>query len=271
MVSFDGKTSKIPFTFGQLYGIRSFSVDRNRDLCGPVYTDFKYGPGEVEAKCYGWLGKHPIASKDCTCGFYAYYTRYRQSHASVDTVTGIIGAYGKVSYSNYGFRAAKCRVVAAVNPYLTEPQDPKKQRKIEQRAQRMEFWRRQVFARTLVYWIGLALNILAADTIPGWGGWPFVTTFGVLTAAFFVVSVYFLLRPPSQAPDGVKLVNAFLGHAPEDGRGEKNWVSTEISRSTFESLMRRYPETKWFPDVPSMLKEFPLTQYNDLPTDSRWR
>lgn len=134
------------FVPGSLFGVRSFCgcaalghySDLNvfiQDSEHPVPElhsssyPVAWKPGWNEALClrFGRIGSlfspsHPVASKDCTCGFYAFFDPLGLLQTDFSPFTpgasplGIIEAKGLITAGALGFRASTVRVVALVLP-----------------------------------------------------------------------------------------------------------------------------------------------------------
>lgn len=71
---------------------------------------------------------HRVGSKDCQCGFYAFFTpdhSGRNHGYGEGQITGIIEGTGVATVGNKGFRSEKGRIVALVLPELKQPQPAK--------------------------------------------------------------------------------------------------------------------------------------------------
>lgn len=125
----------IPFAVGSLTGIRCWRVTPDGTLLA-VNHSYRYAPGENKAGCAMGLPMgtvrvdyprvthldHHAGVQWCSCGFYAYYSggdTYNQ-YAGYETITGIVQAYGRCTYGRNGFRAEKLKILAIVNPFLTD-------------------------------------------------------------------------------------------------------------------------------------------------------
>lgn len=132
---FDRKLYLEPLT-----GMRTFRVTKTGALIGAVIP-VKFGVGENVAACvppfatgYTHPGGKPIASVDCTCGFYAYFkaeggdqyyddptmppdiNQWMWGKGPDHNVLGLIEGYGLLSVGNRGFRASKARLRCLVEP-----------------------------------------------------------------------------------------------------------------------------------------------------------
>ncbi len=112
----DSRFSGRLFIAGSLVGLRAFKVDRLGRLAGPSHGGI-FKPGENVAQCgYGY--KHQVASKDCACGYYAYFNGKNTYNEGINSgnVTALIEGYGTVTLGSEGFRAEKAKLVALVEP-----------------------------------------------------------------------------------------------------------------------------------------------------------
>lgn len=129
--------SERPFTLGSLTGIRAFSVSPDNRLCGVVHR-LPWTPGENEAVCdtqpntfayamqmitraingeadFDPSVPHRVATKPCTCGYYAYFNGTNVPQHTPGTVLGLIQGYGLVTVGSKGFRAEKARILAVID------------------------------------------------------------------------------------------------------------------------------------------------------------
>jgi hypothetical protein len=183
-----------------------------------------------------------VGSRDCSCGFYGYYSTYYNSYASPQTVTGIVHAYGTVSFSNRGFRASKLKIVALVNPNLAvEAKSPGPLKWLSTRPR--SWWYRSLTTFTAVTFIVSVLNIVIQRD---WSTWMFVGT-SLCTAFWVGLSMFmdwFRSRQTDQSRHGA--------------------VSKSIPQRDWQKLRENYPSVKWYPNAASAMRDFPLTKYKHV-------
>jgi hypothetical protein len=117
---------------GTIRGHRSFGVSGDR--LTPIVRDFVYWKPELnEATCIGGgiFARHEVATRDCTCGFYAYTDPTNPGEYYFEGtygcpcnicqgVVGVIEAWGRVTVGTLGFRAQYARVIALGGPNLSK-------------------------------------------------------------------------------------------------------------------------------------------------------
>jgi hypothetical protein len=102
---------------GTVTGVRKFDVTPDGKLTSLFgFLGQAWNPGDNTATCSLNPFPHTVASRNCTCGFYAYFAKQR-SHYHGD-VEGIIEAHGRVTMGSKGFRASHARIVALIRPDL---------------------------------------------------------------------------------------------------------------------------------------------------------
>ena len=110
---FDGDSGLV---VGTVRGFRRWKLTSAKHL-RPLTQLHPWTPGENHAHCTGWgmfLKKHHVASVDCSCGFYAYFSPGADQLSG--DVEGIIEGYGRVTVGSKGFRAERAKIVALVVP-----------------------------------------------------------------------------------------------------------------------------------------------------------
>lgn len=144
------------FCMGSLVGVRSFGVDALGRLVGPAQGGV-FKPGDNEAGCnratlpshvaeeyrkaiqamsYTIAGAtgmgfptgyriegapHEVASKECHCGYYAYFDEGGNPHHNEGNVLGLIEGYGVTTVGSRGFRSAKAKLVALIGEPVKQP------------------------------------------------------------------------------------------------------------------------------------------------------
>lgn len=111
-----------PFVAGSITGLRSFRVEKDGTLLGPV-TGYRFAPGENVAVCtpywslFADLLDHQVGQLSCGCGYYAYFDLEANPFHHPDTaVYGLIQGYGVTTVGSRGFRAEKAKLLALVSP-----------------------------------------------------------------------------------------------------------------------------------------------------------
>lgn len=102
-----------PLAAGVIRGLRAWNLSAGR-LYG-VLGDYQWSAGENEASCPYRVRhrRHPIACRDCSCGFYAYTDpRLSQPWTYSLDIVGVIEGYGLTQIGTLGFRCAKARIIA---------------------------------------------------------------------------------------------------------------------------------------------------------------
>lgn len=125
---------------GEVYAVRSFSVEPTGHLTGVTYRQ-RWSRADNTAEChladdrserpewapawsmwsthqperYSAKAGHAPGSDGCTCGFYAYWTG-EDCWGMPQRVTGVIAAWGVVTAGTKGIRAQHARIVALVKP-----------------------------------------------------------------------------------------------------------------------------------------------------------
>jgi hypothetical protein len=129
------------FYGGYLTGFRSWRVEKDGTL-RPAVTSIPYvwTEGENLAQCFrtqvitgalpvrsevpiydgegnvvGTTKKHEVASKVCSCGFYAYFPG-KGSHHSAGNISGLVKGTGRVVRGPKGFRSEKAEILAFIRP-----------------------------------------------------------------------------------------------------------------------------------------------------------
>jgi hypothetical protein len=124
-----------PLVAGTIRGVRSFRVTPDGVLTGVTQKECAFIPGVNHAECRSLdflfrvvaVRKHPVASLNCGCGYYAYFdgsNDYRMylvleeflHPGHIAGFTGIIEGTGVVTFGSRGFRASKAELVALVAP-----------------------------------------------------------------------------------------------------------------------------------------------------------
>jgi hypothetical protein len=135
----------VPLYPGRLVGLRSFKLDGIDGKLTGVSYQAPWVNGENDAKCGVWDAifaaetkglafrpdptgfvptDHQVATRWCTCGFYAYFAQQPNSFHQLQQIEGIIEAWGKVTIGLKGFRASKARIVALAIPHESFPTTP---------------------------------------------------------------------------------------------------------------------------------------------------
>lgn len=321
MGSFDGhRDVEVPFAEGAIYGIRAYGVvtSLNQDLyrtirmyghslhpeeaypllVGPARTDFDYHDGLNYALCNRSNGVHcpHVASRRCSCGFYSYTAPVYNNYMVPGNLGAVIKAYGLVTYGSQGFRSEKCEIVAAVNPYLANPDGPKDTSlphyylparlrsrqppaKSRRESTQMMSWRN----RPMLVMMGILETFFALFSLWRGGGaqWGAIVP-GLIALActwFFLESVKggILIRDHRQRCDNserwdqldaMRKMNAASPDSIHPSAAD-HYNETALEKVVFDELAQKYPSIEWFPDIASMLMAYPLTQYEDLPHPKR--
>lgn len=299
MSDFNSQNS-IPFAFGSLTGIRCWRVHRDGRLQAVNHT-YLYYPGENKAHCamgiplttvqLGYPGEKSYKRVEhfpgvhwCSCGFYGYYagTDYTiNQYAGTDTITGLVQAYGRCSYGRNGFRAEKLKILAIVNPFLTDIE-------IEQQALLDQSqnhtgevvqipWRRRLKAWYYRGWKPFVLPLLFAvwfilssaylgyretdlgKVLQSFSG---IISFGIAIWLFHKT----LRRKTATALQRLMHQTEHIEETPEcllPG-------NTRLTRRDYDRVRTMYPDVPHYPSVEEALKIFPLTNYHkDTPGGRR--
>lgn len=285
----------IPFAVGSLTGIRCWRVHRDGSLQA-VNHAYRYTPGENKAHCAMGLpngsisvytgeqiGHHPGVFW-CSCGFYGYYAgneyTYNQ-YAGYETVTGLVQAYGRCSYGKNGFRAEKLKILAIVNPFLTEG-EVTQQAKVDQardlrqeipkvpRRRRLKKWYFRgwkPFVLPLFFALWFIMGTATLNYRETNQGKVIQSFSGILAFAIAIGLFHIVLRQKSsmmmqrlmESGDDIEITPDCL--LPEN---------THLTRRDYTRIKNRYPNVPHYRSVEEALKIFPLTNYhNDTPGGRR--
>lgn len=124
---------ELPLAVGSVTGLRTFRLlHPDQPVLWAAAWPVEWKPGENTAIHYGGHGlawalalaqgkaykqeEHNVAGANCTCGFYAYFDDTNTYNSPGLTVPGIIEGYGRTTIGTKGFRAAKAKIVALVDP-----------------------------------------------------------------------------------------------------------------------------------------------------------
>lgn len=125
----------IPFVMGDFYGHRAFTVLPTGEITGTIFHAI-WKPGENLAYCLKedhkdaqYLHRYVINPKllpigpthdfpSCSCGFWAYWGNRANTYAAGyhDRISGVIHAYGRMVFAEYGFRCTKAVIKALAIP-----------------------------------------------------------------------------------------------------------------------------------------------------------
>lgn len=214
---------------GATRGIRQFTITYDGFLTGVIHHT-PYRPGESVAACWRnavfheEIYKKPHTMATCACGFYAYYSEENRMYADFG-VTGIIEGYGKTVVGTKGFRSEKARVVALVLPDTYQSTG----------------WRAWAIRLKWLFWtlgflVWFLMFFLIATNFHSW--------IGILSA---------LVAP---------LMGTWLLSFPVVIQQQEEFKARSAPRPISpvqETLLRQhYPNTKIFPTIEAMLKEYPL-------------
>ena len=236
-----------PLVMGSIHGLRTFRITNDGFLSPVVFTDkgFVYKDGVNEARCPynerkvldGLLNMgagleepeliplHRVASKNCSCGFYAYTTPDKE-YRFLDSTPGVIEGSGLVTVGSKGFRAEKAKIVALVKP-STNTVFPRNSFLF---ACAVCFNLGQFAVRSYEYFFrntGSVLYLL-----------PSLVTMACLLLVF---------RYGSQiiAKFSKQYAKFLKEHPP-------------VTKDTVKNLQRHYPSVKWYKSEKAMLKDYPL-------------
>src|SRR5688572_4016280 len=106
---------EVPTYPGHLTVYRAMEVLHSGIMESPM-RPFKWTGDENRAEC---VGDGKVAAKNCSCGFYAYFS---PDHARQYLTWGYLGnmvmvvcqAYGRMSVGEFGVRAEKMKVVGVI-------------------------------------------------------------------------------------------------------------------------------------------------------------
>ena len=112
---FDGDAGLV---VGTVRGFRRWKIREDGYLSPLTRHDPCWTEGVNLARCYdgwaSWISGHKTASRDCTCGFYAYFSpAYNQLGGDVE---GVIEGHGRATVGTKGFRVERAKIVALVVP-----------------------------------------------------------------------------------------------------------------------------------------------------------
>jgi len=272
-------SGEVPFAVGTVYGLRSFALDRTTArLLGPTHGQYVFNSGENVARCGSNAGytqpRHRVGSKGCSCGFYAYYNG-RNTYYNHATIAAIIEGYGVVTYGSEGFRAEKCRIVAAVNPHLREsakisandadlekwitnlakPLQPVQT--FERLGARCARFVLPIFATYVVSLIACSLFTYFWTDSDIWSIVSFVIWFvsGIcLGAAMRWRNTYAQRRMRKRIQ--FEMIDQMLGYTTGGGL---------FPESVYALVAQHYPSIKWYPSTNTMLEDYPLKDLGGLP------
>ena len=263
-----GYKTGVPLVNDYIYGLRVWDpAIKGGSMLESVYADYIWSPGVNHAKCLqnndtGLLEKKSthIASPRCSCGFYAYFDGPHVAHAHYHTVLGVIRGQGRVSFGPKGFRVEKAEIVALYNPHM------QKRRSMRTRLDGVVDWFGSLsFMVPASFW---ALGSVAINVPWKYDNYTIPAGFLCYFVGMFILACLILTRRKTMngkraaaATANAQLVSALMAQVvPRSLVG----VSSSITPSRLEKIIKNYPDVKIYPTVEEMLANHPPSNYNDL-------
>lgn len=270
MAEVDG-FSGTPWAAGSMVGLRNFRLMPGGVLTGMTGTQWHTGVNE--ATCLPQIRRgrasegHPVASKDCSCGFWAYL---RPELAGTEqygsSLVGIVEGFGYVTYGPLGFRCSKARILALVAPApeisaderrswvadrgLPEP-DEATMARVEDHppapvpAASNLLWNSIVWGIPIVLSVALVMALSFTPVAPSGGFAWWQIALGVLGALFVI-----------------RFLGAFFGtlwwQFETDRRAQEETASMILQGT--DAVHQRYPEIRFYDSLEQALEDFPLTR-----------
>jgi len=291
MSDFSGQQT-IPFAMGSLTGIRCWRVSGDGTLQAVNHT-YRYTNAENKAHCaMGLPSRHievemgrgmGVRTIDhhpgvywCSCGFYGYYSGEAYTtnqYAGYETITGLVQAYGRCSYGKNGFRAEKLKILAIVNPFLTEREVQEQARADRTQALRKKMppkvpWRRRIKAWYFRKWHPFVLPALLAI------GFIFCSSTsgsresdqGKVLQVLLGVSLFALAMAMFHVAVKHKTATGLRNILGQSERIEQTPEcllpgNTSLTKRDYERVKTRYPDVPHYRSVEEALQIFPLTDY----------
>ena len=239
-----------PLVMGKYCGVRAFEVVsglRGTKLQAAT-NGYNWTPGENQARCLiaetiGISPRHRVASKNCSCGFYAYFGSTptmqvpHNSYQNPRTVMGLVEAWGTVTYGEHGFQASKAKVVALVDPWEGKPPPSTKM-------SRKRRWRERLFTSWCIAWPFLAAYEVLTQT----KGNPWLLTLFLLT--FFLSVTNLFVNIYYRIYNSRLTLGKYYGHY--------------ITPKDMRALCRRY-KVPVYPTLEEAIAAHPPTTYDQTP------
>lgn len=272
---FDGEAALV---VGSVVGIRTFHTSAKGYLLPPSYeSGVSFVDGVNYARC-GYMGyrtpwnvttygnppkrlderdpffynhrQHPIASKACSCGFYAFRTYTRSiisGYPNSQSVQAIVEGFGHVTVGTEGFRAEKLRIKAIVVP--SEPRFNWFSR-FSDRYVGSSWHLALLLIGMAILFFNVVANFLWYDDWFGddapWVSWG-VLFVGMLPTWFNMAAIRYKKR--------------YAGTTAQHQR-------REYFRKTLPLIQERYPSVEVYTDYKKALKAHPVSNFNALAKDT---
>jgi hypothetical protein len=234
---------------GSITGIRRFRARADGRLTGPHFDSSVITPGVNTATCQirRFWGNDPayvsvqqkflVASKHCTCGFYAYHSPNHDEYAFYKTIRAVVAGTGRVTVGSLGFRAEKIELLGYVNPTL-----PKSGTK-----------------HGPLYWINTQLIKSSASFKHSVALLAF-TLVSVLLSFLLENDVFTIMCWASVAANFARGFGVLVHMGRVHRLKKTSGVSWEEWVIPWDEIAKQYPDAKTFRTVEEMLEEFPLTK-----------
>jgi hypothetical protein len=198
---------------------------------------------------------HTVATRNCTCGFYAYFhDRYAHSYLpGYDGIYAIVKGYGRVTYGDQGFRAEKMEILAFIKTGWDPDEEPTKPEPPKQ----VSTWRYIVglVISFLVLVTGLVLSF--TDTLPF--PWPSAVAWSGTGMSVLIARRY---RRRSQtyhtaalqfAKDTMKWIQ-WQTYSRKDQYKRSSYSTARVAK-----VQHRYPDLPIYDTIEEALKDYVLT------------
>lgn len=245
----------IPTFPGELTVIRSMFIV-NGKLFSPVRHHLWGEKNSASCRSYLRCGNagvvydrvpHDIASKSCSCGFYAYFDEEPafDYHHNPLSVIAICGAYGRVTYGSQGLRASKMRLKAIVVSSAGSKSLPKE----PVRPPVTPRWHHLIAGYTILG--GLVPTIFDP---------PLAVSIAIVLSVFltFSLMVFHTFRDVRRTRKYVRDVNEYIAalNAHPDSLHLKEF---RVPAREVEMVEKRYPGVPIYYSIEEALKDFPLS------------
>lgn len=276
----DFKTKDIPHYPGHMVTIRAFQMDIDGMIHSPTMHECQWREGENVASCNrnaAWRimapgrytavnnmafpsSPHDVAQKDCSCGFYSYFS---DEHACgylppLDGVIGLIKAYGRCTVGTYGATCEKAEIIALIeedkDPDAVAPPDHPDYPEYHNTKPYLAV---QVFfiSVQLLTWLLPLFGLFESSVLSKSIGWGFWTGWLV---------TFLLLRRKQKQNKAMqdrfgKEVDAYIDALSVVASTHRRIKRTRQQSDTVQAVKDRYPHIPWFDSIDEALEAFPLS------------
>lgn len=205
---------------------------------------------------------------DCACGFYAYYDQQTGRTSGYGNIRGVIEAAGKCVVGPKGFRAARARIVAVVQPKDFKPRlSGVKQREINslrtlvsllvesRRDMRLRPWFGGANKYALLWGTAVSWTVILGKGAPHGAA--------LLGAVAAVTSIVGVLTLTSRRR--TRRLMAALDGQIADGRQQIAGLTADVDLDAVMTLVREhYPDVKVYPTMVALLADYPPSDVRGL-------